>query len=428
MSGKFLSILSIFLMLTILLSACNQGTPLDSSGKDDQIVQVSDYPDDTQNKEEPTETIDPDHDTTSDPGSNENNDEDQSTESTPEPTPEATPEPVITREGKNDTYMYNVYNDAFIEIVRYTGQGETHLIIPDTIEGLPVVRIGDSSIKVNKHLFTTDIRKVTLPDTIEYIGPFAFSGLYVLDEINFPEGLRYIGENAFQYTKIKEVTIPNGVEYIGNEVFDHTPYIKEATEEFLIVGDGILLKYCGSEENVDIPDGVKVVGASSFQKNDTIKSVVIPESVTKIWMGAFFMSSLESVTLPDSITEIESYAFYSTELKEITLPAGLKNLESSMFVNCGNLTKVDLPQGLEIIGDQAFNSCVGLTDIIIPDGVYEIGNGAFAFCDNLGILTIPSSVYYIGRDTISYSTTIEAPANSYAIDYAIENGYEYIAK
>ena len=68
----------------------------------------------------------------------------------------------------------------------------------------------------------------------------------------------------------------------------------------------------------------------------------------------------------------------------------------SAFVGCFALSAVALPEGLTSIGDDAFVGCASLT---------SIGEGAFDGCSDTLTLTVP-------RD-------------SYAHQYAIDNGIPY---
>lgn len=67
----------------------------------------------------------------------------------------------------------------------------------------------------------------TLPDTVVGIADAAFFSSCFLSEINLPKGLRYIGEEAFVHTRIKELSVPDGVRAIGFNAFsgiDHISY------------------------------------------------------------------------------------------------------------------------------------------------------------------------------------------------------------
>ena len=56
-------------------------------------------------------------------------------------------------------------------------------------------------------------------------------------------------------------------------------------ERGFVIEDGKLLNYNGKDENVVIPDGVKVIGAHSLGYN--VKKIYLPESVEKVEPDAF---------------------------------------------------------------------------------------------------------------------------------------------
>ena len=56
------------------------------------------------------------------------------------------------------------------------------------------------------------------------------------------------------------------------------------------------------------------------------------------------------------------------------------------------------------IGEEAFYGCYSLTSVTLPDSLTFIGNYAFSFCDAL---------------------TLIVPRDSYACQYAIDNGLSY---
>ena len=125
------------------------------------------------------------------------------------------------------------------------------------------------------------------------------------------------------------------------------------------------------------PDGrtITVVG-DGFRGNAQIKSLVIPETYTRIMPNAFRSSTLASVDLSKSqITEIPDSCFMDTDLTKILLPSTMKTLKSNCLYNT-RLSTITLPNGVTTIEDGAlFN--VPLTSLFIPASVTTIGDAVF---------------------------------------------------
>jgi formylglycine-generating enzyme required for sulfatase activity len=87
-------------------------------------------------------------------------------------------------------------HDGTVTITRYTGQGGD-VVIPDTINGLPVTSIGD-------HAFgdwdrqNTSLTTLIIPDSVTSIGDGAFSWCSSLTSITIPDSVTSIGDGAFR--------------------------------------------------------------------------------------------------------------------------------------------------------------------------------------------------------------------------------------
>lgn len=66
--------------------------------------------------------------------------------------------------------------------------------------------------------------KITIPDGVKEIAPYAFSNDRRIRSVVLPAGLRKIGHHAFASTSISEVNIPASVEDIGRDAFANCPY------------------------------------------------------------------------------------------------------------------------------------------------------------------------------------------------------------
>ncbi len=131
----------------------------------------------------------------------------------------------------------------------------------------------------------------------------------------------------------------------------------------------------------------KEIGANVFKDNKTLKSVIMPDTITTIGEYAFSgCSSIDSITIPDNVTLIGNYAFNgcsNLEIVTINDNSKLTTIGSYAFSSCSSLTSIIIPDSVTEIGYSAFEGCSSLTSIVIPDSVTEIGNFAFSGCSKL---------------------------------------------
>ena len=89
----------------------------------------------------------------------------------------------------------------------------------------------------------------------------------------------------------------------------------------------------------------------------------------------------KSIVIPDTVTKVGQLAFaYCDKLTSVSLPDALKEIETMAFFKCTSLNDIELPDGLETIGSDAFSKCEKMTYIFIPASVKSIGHHAFWEC------------------------------------------------
>ena len=143
------------------------------------------------------------------------------------------------------------------------------------------------------------------------------------------------------------------------------------------IEDNKLIRYNGRSKNVEIPNGVEIIGYEAFRfegakDEHVLSSIVVPSSVRIIEEGAFANNLVVTnidLSACENLVEIGPRAF-----------SGCRSIDTIDLSNCTNL---------EIIGEKAFAGCKGLRDLRFPTSVKEIGIQAFM---NTGLTEIDLSM------------------------------------
>ncbi len=361
--------------------------------------------------------------------------------------------------------------------------------LPDTVtyigdyafaydEKLKSFKIPPKVTTINRKSFGSckNLTSVSIPDDVTSIGDYAFEYCESLPSVNIPDSVTSIGDGCFYgCVNLRSIVIPASVTSISKNAFVKDEYYenneikyrplknltiycykgsyaeKYAEDNGLNYGliDGVsqgliynklddntieIMKYVGNDTEVNIPskiDNIPVtsIHSGAFYGSNTIKSVVIPDSVVSLGDGVFGgCTNLESVSLSNNVRFIDNAVFSECQsLKEIVIPDSVTSIDTAAFVGCIGLEKVYLSNNLETIGSSAFNGCKSLKEIVIPDSVISIEAAAFANCTGLESVTIPKSVVSIGDHAFvgCDNLTIYCYTNSAAQQYAIDNEIKY---
>lgn len=173
-------------------------------------------------------------------------------------------------------------------------------------------------------------------------------------------------------------------------------YLVENGYSYLKSSDGssIIYGYDYASENVELPrylggNLVSAVADRAFLKNKYLKSISFAkcQGLKKLGASSFeSCSNLTSVILPVWINQLSTSTFQTcVNLKEVTFYAPLKNIPSYCFYYCTKLDNVTLPETLVSIDSFAFAECKSLSEVYIPTSVTSIASNAFRNSPNVTI-------------------------------------------
>lgn len=314
----------------------------------------------------------------------------------------------------------------------------------------PVIKIGNKAFNNVNTVISLSIGKF-----VEEIGYYAFNNCNSLEKVSFPQDsqLKYIGDFAFQSTKLMGITfpfaLPDNVEYLGNFAFRYSGWkntinngsnesILHIKPQYKFIGTGCffqtqftqvifdpgcyyesqisrteadVLEKAGGWQQIDITKNQ--IGANIFAnckqliavhyKNTEEDGAVITPAANIIPDraydgGNYTINGITVTYLNEGIEFIGEEAFnYQMMLTELNLPASLKEIGRKAFYNCVKIVNVNFndselnENNLEILHTMAFGNLASLSRVIIPSRVFtRYGNGPFSGCGKLKSIEFPN--------------------------------------
>lgn len=241
---------------------------------------------------------------------------------------------------------------------------------------------------------------VDIPESVKYIGKWAFYGCIKLTNVVLPSNITSLGESAFSSSSIESIEFSSNMTSLG-------PYSFQG---------------CNNLENVIIPSTIKDMGYGAFYYCRGLKKVVI-EGATSIGYDTFMnCTNLVEVSLPSTLTTLSNNVFYGcTSLLSITIPSSITSLSAEPFRGASNLSSIEVDAGNTTYksidgvvytkdGTTLLRCPEGKKSVIIADGTTTIGVNSF-YNTSLSSITIPNSVTVIKRQAFAFSTlpTITIP-------------------
>lgn len=263
-------------------------------------------------------------------------------------------------------------------------------------------------IETDRNMLVVACKGTTIPHSVIRIKEFAFAALdEYLDVTNIRNGIYYhdnclICARGLSYCVVKE-----GTRLIADAAFsyhdlDYDTFENEYEDvmSYLAFYDEILY----NEERNWNYYGVPLY---SYSSGNTLRRVVIPNSVTSVGARAFAFTPLQEIVIPNSVTHIGEAAFYGCDaLVSVNLPNSVISLKMLAFGGCSHLQKVNIGDSIKTIEHRTFGGCTCLSNVHIGNGVTHIDRYVFSGCDSLKTLRIPNNVTTISERAIPEHTEI----------------------
>lgn len=304
-------------------------------------------------------------------------------------------------------------------ITGYTGN-ESNIVIPSTIAGFPVTRIGGTFAGSTVFGYNENLTSVVINNNIKEIGRNAFARCSNLKNVIINADEITLGRGVFN--SCKNLTTVN---ISGNKFYC------SSSDNW----DDGAFSWCSELTTVTLPNGFEEIPYNMFGHCSKLTNVFIPDSVIKIGENAFqSCSSLKNISLPDSITEIGAYAFNNCGLESISIPSKVKVIEEGTFFGCRALKDINFGN-VESIGyynfscDKNYNNSKGLPieELTLPATLKEFSLSR-EHMENLKKITILNDNIDIilDDDLLPKDIVIYCGNGSSALKEALSKGIKYV--
>ena len=142
---------------------------------------------------------------------------------------------------------------------------------------------------------------------------------------------------------------------------------------------------------MNIPDGVKVIGANTFADTKNLLEIVLPDSVEEIGDNAFCLSNLAWIKWSENIKKIGGWAFCGTDLVSVVLPGSVEIIGEAAFSGTRKLKIFSMKDSVIELGRCAFEGS-SVQDIRLSHNLTEIREGTFGWCYEIRNLTLPTAL------------------------------------
>lgn len=267
----------------------------------------------------------------------------------------------------------------------YNCQNLTHVEIPNSVTLIEYAAFCDCISLVS----------LALPNSLtsETVYSGAFNRCEGLTSLTLPETMENINRNVFAgCSNLTSVTMPQNMDVQNSYLY----ITKDGIRYRILNGHEVEVSFGDYSGNLVIPPTItagntyNVVSISFLGNNNSLSSITIPNSVTKIEDGAFMnCSKLSSVTMPEDLDVSKGKLVY-------TAPDGFKyyifsGSKAAVTSYKGSDENVSIPNSISFgnqldiiyIESKTFVTLSNLQSITIPPNIIAIKNNAIVSCNNL---------------------------------------------
>lgn len=220
-----------------------------------------------------------------------------------------------------------------------------------------VIREGTRKIEAYAFSWCDNVKSITIPDSVEVIGPQAFVSCSSLEKVYIGSGVKDMSGSPFDFeiegspcSKLKSIDVSENNEHFRS--VDGVLFSKDMAKL-------IQYPYGKTQKEYTVPDSVTCIYPGAFRYCNGLTKLIIGKGITVIdFIMLYGNDNIETVVLPDTLTKLDAGAFKYSGIKYIDIPDSVTYLGSEAMTGCSRLETVNIGKGVSYIDNCAIGSDV----------------------------------------------------------------------
>ena len=265
-----------------------------------------------------------------------------------------------------------------------------------------------TAIGANAFVGCGNLVHVSLTDSIEKLGKNTFEDS-VAFRFNVINGVKYIGNTkqlhlvavGLANDTITNITLEKDCQVISASAFRNGGSLVEVTINNLVTSiPEWSFAYCTSLRTITLGEKVTTIENYAFYSCYRLTTISGYKSLEELGDWVFYDCKLLPTAPFDAtnaLRRIGTGAFVNCEtLTSVVIPDTITKINNLTFSGCKALESVTIGKAVKEIGSKVFENCTSLTSITIPQSVTHLNTNVFSGCSNLvSIDFVDSSTWYV---------------------------------
>lgn len=162
--------------------------------------------------------------------------------------------------------------------------------------------------------------------------------------------------------------------------------------------------YCINLEEVEMLDGVEDISFSFNNRSGYTNPIFEDANIKTLYLGRniacgksytspFNGQQIINLTISEAVTSLPMNFMYGNDsIKTIKFPHRLSKIGKEAFYGCSNIEEIYLPDSILTIEEETFMNCSKLSKVFIGNGLTELADDMFYGCENLSEVYLGNSV------------------------------------